>query len=87
MSRVKSVDIKPGGAVQAEIAADLGSLEPRDVTVQLWVAPTLGEPYPVATEFEERRDRVARDRVQVPHEGGVDAVLVARGSALPPGAR
>jgi hypothetical protein len=28
--------------------------------------------------FEGRRDRVARYSVQVPHEAGIDAVLVAR---------
>lgn len=75
---VESLAIAPGGAVHAEIAANLCSLEPRDVTVQLWVAPTRGDPYPLATVFEGRRDRVAHYSVQVPHEAGIDAVLVAR---------
>ncbi|MGP8149318.1 MAG: alpha-glucan family phosphorylase [Acidimicrobiales bacterium] len=75
---VESLAIAPGGAVRAEITANLCSLEPRDVTVQLWVAPTRGEPYPLATVFEGRRDRVAHYSVQVPHEAGIDAVLVAR---------
>ena len=76
--KVESATIASGGAVQAEIVAHLGSLEPRDVTVQLWVAPTLGEPYPIATHFEGHRDHVARYGVQVPHEAGIDAVLLAR---------
>jgi starch phosphorylase len=75
---VESVTVAPGGTVQAAIVADLGALEPRDVIVQLWVAPTRGGPYPIATEFEGERDHVARYRVQVPHEAGIDAVLVAR---------
>jgi starch phosphorylase len=78
---VESATVGPGGTVQADILADLGSLEPRDITVQLWVAPTLGEPYPVSTSFEGRREHVARYRAQVPHEAGLDAFLAAR--ALP----
>jgi starch phosphorylase len=54
---VPSVTVAPGGTVHAEIVADLGSLEPKDVTVQLWVAPIHHEPYPIATQFEGRRDR------------------------------
>jgi len=75
---VESATVGPGGSVQADIVADLGSLEPRDVTVQLWVAPTLGEPYPVSTSFEGRREHVARYRAQVPHQAGLDAFLAAR---------
>jgi hypothetical protein len=70
--------------MQADIAADLGSLEPRDVTVQLWVAPTLGEPFPVSTSLEGRQRNVARYRAQVPHQAGLDATLVARVLPLHP---
>ena len=64
--------------MRAKIVADLGSLEPSDVTVQLWVAPNLGEARPLATRFEEWRGGVARYSVQVPQETGTDADLVAR---------
>jgi starch phosphorylase len=82
---VESATVGPGGTVQAEIVADLGSLEPRDVSVQLWVAPTLGEPYPVPTSFEGRREHVALYRAQVPHEAGLDAFLAARVLPCHPG--
>jgi starch phosphorylase len=81
---VESATVGPGGSVQANIMADLGSLEPRDVTVQLWVAPTLGEPYPVSTSFESRREHVARYLAQVPHQAGLDAFLAARVLACHP---
>jgi len=58
--------------------AELGPLEPYDVTVQLWVAPTLGEAYPLDTDYEGRRDNISRYGVRVPHEAGNDAELVAR---------
>ncbi|MGD0944863.1 MAG: alpha-glucan family phosphorylase [Acidimicrobiales bacterium] len=63
---------------QVEIMAELGPLEPYDVTVQLWVAPTLGEAYPLDTDYEGRRDNISRYGVRVPHEAGNDAELVAR---------
>ena len=81
---VESATVGPGGGMQADIAADLGSLEPRDVTVQLWVAPTLGEPFPVSTSLEGRQRNVARYRAQVPHQAGLDATLVARVLPLHP---
>jgi starch phosphorylase len=75
---VEDVTVAPGGAMRAEIVVDLGVLEPSDVTVQLWVAPNLGEAHPLATRFEERRGHTARYSVQVPQETGTDAELVAR---------
>ena len=75
---VKDVNVAPGGAMRAEIVANLGALEPSDVTVQLWVAPSLGEAHPLATVFEGRTRGVARYGVQVPQEMGTDAELVAR---------
>ena len=41
-----SATVAPGGAVHAEIVADLGSLKPQDVSVQLWVAPTRSDAVP-----------------------------------------
>ena len=64
--------------MQAEIVADLGSLGPSDVTVQLWVVPSLGEAHPLVAGFDERRDGITRYSVQVPRETGADADLVAR---------
>ena len=75
---VEDVTVAPGGAMRAEIVADLGLLEPSDVTVQLWVAPSLRAAHPLAARFEERRDGVARYSAQVPQETGTDAELVAR---------
>ncbi len=75
---IEDVTVAPGGAMRAKIVVDLGSLEPSDVTVQLWVAPNLGEAHPLATRFEEWRGGVARYSVQVPQETGTDADLVAR---------
>ena len=50
-----------------------------DVTVQLWVAPTRSEPYPIDTQFEGRRGpRRPLLACRFPHEAGIDAVLVAR---------
>jgi hypothetical protein len=66
------------GAMRAEIVADLGSLKPSDVTVQLWVAPSLGEAHPLVADFEKRRGGIARYGVQVPQETGADTDLVAR---------
>ncbi len=70
--------VAPGGAVHAEIVADLGSLKPQDVSVQLWVAPTRSDAYPIAAQLEGFRDHIAHYGVQVPREAGIDAVLVAR---------
>lgn len=64
--------------MRAEIAAELGDLEPSEVTVQLWVAPSRGEAFPLAAQFEARRNGLARYNVQVPRETGADAELVAR---------
>jgi starch phosphorylase len=75
---VEDVTVAPGGAMQAEIVADLGSLGPSDVTVQLWVVPSLGEAHPLVAGFDERRDGITRYSVQVPRETGADADLVAR---------
>ena len=73
--------------MQAEIVADLGSLEPSDVIVQLWVAPSLGEAHPLVAGLEERRDGITRYSVQVPRETGADADLVRPRPAAPPRAR
>jgi len=75
---VEDVIVAPGGAMRAEIAAELGDLEPSEVTVQLWVAPSRGEAFPLAAQFEARRNGLARYNVQVPRETGADAELVAR---------
>jgi starch phosphorylase len=75
---VESLAVAPGGAVQAEIVARLGPLEACDVTVELWVAPVLGEAYPMDTEFKALKDGAAHYSVQVPQHAGTDAVLVAR---------
>ncbi len=75
---LEHVTVAPGGAIEAEITAGLGPLEPADVTVQLWVAPTLGEPYPWPTELRTRQGGVARYIARPPLEAGPDAELVAR---------
>jgi starch phosphorylase len=75
---VDDVFVSPGGAMRAEIVASLGDLEPSEVTVQLWAAPTLGEAHPLATKFEGRRDGLAHYSAHVPPEVGPDADLVAR---------
>ena len=80
---VELVTVAPGGAVEAVIAADLGALEPSDVTVQLWVAPVLGEPYPLDAELDGSDGGITRYLAHLSAEAGAEtgaeaAELVAR---------
>jgi hypothetical protein len=75
---VELVTVAPGGAVEAVIAADLGSLDPSDVTVQLWVAPLLREPYPLDAEPVRSDGDITRYRAHLSAEVGAEAKLVAR---------
>jgi starch phosphorylase len=76
---VELVTVAPGGVVEAVVAAELGSLEPSDVTVQVWVAPLLGEAYPLDAELEGRDGAVTRYLARLTPEAGAEvAKLVAR---------
>jgi starch phosphorylase len=76
---VELVTVAPGGVVEAVVAAELGSLEPSDVTVQVWVAPLLGEAYPLDAELEGRDGAVTRYLARLTAEAGAEvAKLVAR---------
>jgi hypothetical protein len=76
---VELVTVAPGGVVEAVVAAELGSLEASDVTVQVWVAPLLGEAYPLDAELEGRDGAVTRYLARLTPEAGAEvAKLVAR---------
>ena len=75
---VVDVIVAPGGGMRAEITAELGVLEPSEVIVQLWVAPTQATAFPLTAHLESHYGAVAAYSVEVPLGTGTDADLVAR---------